>query len=167
MAKPRISSPAERRRDMPWAMTRGGLAASRIGSTTNRVTARMAADTKKKVGWNPVYAAMKSTPLPPTAWPIEAPANIRPLARPRSSSARVLQASASMATSCIAPKVLCTSRMPVNSASCAGKSSSTVDISVVAIMTCVAMIQPRRRPRRSDAKTSMKGPKAHLKAQGR
>ncbi len=110
---------------------------------------------------------MNSTPLPPTACPIEAPANISPLARPRSSSASVLHASASMATSCIAPKVLCTSRMSVNNASCAGRSSSTVDISVVAINTCVTMIQPRRRPRRSEAKTSMNGPNAHLKAQGR
>jgi hypothetical protein len=45
--------------------------------------------------------------------------------------------------------------------------SITVDISVSASSTCVTMIQPRRRPKRSDANTSMNGPKAHLNAHGR
>ena len=55
----------------------------------------------------------------------------------------------------------------VKSHSCSGNFSSTVDSSVAAISTCVTRIQPRRRPRRSEANTSIIGPNAHLKAQGR
>ena len=106
-------------------------------------------------------------PLPPINWPIDAPANITPLAVPRSCSCSVPTASASMATSCIAPKVLWTSRMTVNSHSCSGSFSSTVDSSVAAISTWVTMIQPRRRPNRSEPNTSITGPNAHLNAQGR
>ncbi len=109
----------------------------------------------------------KSTPLPPISWPIEAPANIMPFAVPRSCSCSVSQARASMATSCMAPKVLWTSRITVNSQSCSGSFSMTVERSVSAISTCVPRIQPRRRPSRSEPNTSIIGPNAHLKAQGR
>ena len=72
-----------------------------------------------------------------------------------------------MATSCIAPKVLCTSRMPVSSVSCDGRFNEAQMSSVTTSMTCVPTIHARRRPKRSDAITSITGPKAHLKAQGR
>ena len=141
--------------------------ASFIGSTTKPVTARMAAATSTKVDWKPVTPIRNSTPLPPIAWPTEAPANIRPLARPRSFSSSVLQASESMATSWIAPKVLCTSSTMVNRPRPCGKGTATSDSRVSAIMTCVPRIQARRWPKRCERNTSTKGPKAHLKAQGR
>ena len=127
----------------------------------------MAAATKMKLDWKPVYAIMNSTPLPPTAWPTDAPANIRPLASPRSSSPSVLHASESIATSWMAPKVLCTSRIAVKRPSPAGKGTPISATSVSAIMTWVSRIQPRRWPQRFERNTSTNGPNAHLNAQGR
>jgi hypothetical protein len=77
-----------------------------------------------------------------------------------------LQASASIATSCIAAKVLCRNSTAVNSPSCAGSSNTTSSARVAAIRICVTMIQARRWPQRCERNTSTKGPKAHLKAQG-
>ena len=110
---------------------------------------------------------MNSTPLPPIAWPIDAPANMRPLASPRSFSDSVLTASESIATSWIAPKVLCSSRIAVNSARPCGSGTATSETSVSTITICVSRIQPRRWPKRCDRNTSTNGPKAHLNAHGR
>jgi hypothetical protein len=100
------------------------------------------------------------------AWPSEAPANISPLARPRSSSLSELTASASMATSCIAAKVLCTISTAVNSGSPRGSGTATSDSSVPAISSWVSRIQARRWPKRRERKTSTTGPEGPLEGPG-
>ena len=160
-----ISRSAEASPALRWSTK--GVAASRSGSTMKTVTAAMHAATNTNPPFSPMAGIRNSTPAPPTALPIAAPPNITPLAKPRSSSCSVLTASASIATSCIAPKLLCTSSTAVNTPSCAGRSRPMQASSVTIIMICVPRIQPRRRPRRSETNTSMNGPKAHLKAQGR
>ena len=109
----------------------------------------------------------KSTPEPPIVWPIEAPANMKPLAEPRSSSGSTLTASASMATSMVAPNALCRKMIAVNRPSWPTKSTPIAASSVAIMPSCIAKIQVRRRPKRSDEKVSTNGPTAHLNAHGR
>ena len=54
----------------------------------------------------PTHAFRWITPAPPIAAPTWAPANIKPLARPRSSSGRTEQANPSIATSWLAANTL-------------------------------------------------------------
>ena len=98
---------------------------------------------------------------------MEAPANIQPLAEPRSSSGSTVQASASMATSCVAPKQLCRKMIAVNRLTCVTKSTLIAASSVAIMPSCIRKIHSRRRPKRSEESVSTNGPIAHLKPHGR
>ena len=63
-------------------------------------------------------AVRNSTAEPPIAWPMDAPANMKPLATPRSCSGSTLTASASIATSCVAANALCRKMTAVKRPSC-------------------------------------------------
>ena len=112
-------------------------------------------------------AVRKSTPEPPIVWPIDAPANMKPLAEPRSSSGSTLTASASMATSMVAANALCRKITAVKSAIWCTKSMPIAAKSEATMPTCIRKIQVRRRPKRCDEIVSTNGPTAHLNAHGR
>ena len=112
-------------------------------------------------------AARNSTPAPPIAWPTEAPANMKPLATPRSCSGSTLTASASIATSCVAANALWTRMIAVKSPSWAVKFTGIATMSVATMPSCVSRIHSRRRPKRSDENASTNGPASHLNAHGR
>lgn len=160
------SRPTARVRD-PAAIGRGGPGGSRMGTATTSVMSEMTPATMKKVGLNPMCGARKSTPDPPTACPRYDPPNIIPLARPRSFSSSTFTASASMATSCVALKMLWTKRRAVKRRSWRVKSTGTQASSVTTMSDCAIRIHIRRRPQRSLERTSTKGPYAHLMAHGR
>ena len=86
---------------------------------------------------------------------------------PRSSAFSVPTASASMATSWVAAKMLCTMISVVSNLMSAPRPTICSTNSDATIASCMAMIQVRRRPKRSDENTSTMGPTAHLNAQGR
>ena len=92
---------------------------------------------------------------------------MKPLAEPRSSSGSTLTASASMATSMVAPNALCRKMIAVNRPSWPTKSTPIATSSVAIMPSCIRKIQVRRRPKRSDEKVSTNGPTAHLNAHGR
>ena len=72
-----------------------------------------------------------------------------------------------MATSIVAAQALWTKITAVKSAIWWTKSIPIATKSVAIIASCIAKIQVRRRPKRSDEIVSTNGPMAHLNAQGR
>ena len=108
-----------------------------------------------------------STPAPPTAWPIDAPANMKPFAVPRSGSGSTPTASASIATSMVAAKALCRKMIAVNRPSWVTKSTGIAIASVPTMPSCISRIHRRRRPKRSELSVSTNGPMTHLNAHGR
>lgn len=116
---------------------------------------------------NGTSVARNSTPDPPIAWPAEAPANMKPFATPRSSSGSTAMASASIATSCVAAKALCSRMIAVRSPISVATFTGIAASSVTAMPICVARIHSRRRPWRSEANVSTNGPASHLNAHGR
>ena len=92
---------------------------------------------------------------------------MKPFAVPRSLAGSTLTASASIATSWVAPNMLWTNTIAVNSLSWVAKSTCMATSSVAIMPSCMARIQNRRRPRRSTVSVSTMGPAAHLKAHGR
>ncbi|MGC4006524.1 MAG: hypothetical protein QM811_26735 [Pirellulales bacterium] len=87
------------------------------------MTAKMTPATNKNDNETGMYGRRNSTPAPPIAWPMFAPANISPLAVPRSCDFSVVTASALIATSIVAPKTLWTKMIAVNNGNLVVKST--------------------------------------------
>ena len=143
------------------------MGGSRIGNGTSRVTSAISPATNTNVALNPISGVRRSTPDPPSAVPIAEPPNMSPFASPRSSSRRTPTASASIATSWVAAKILCTKTIAVKSQSRVAKLTGMAARMVTTIITWVIRIHVRLRPHRSLESTSTKGPNAHLIAHGR
>ncbi len=86
---------------------------------------------------------------------------------PRSSAFSTPTASASMAMSCVAAKMLWMMMSVVISAMPASTPTKWMASSEITMHSCIDRIQPRRLPNRSEATTSTIGPISHLNAHGR